>query len=926
MAVIERQTKISFPDLGIELTEGIASGTLLINELIASGNIEFGRAFSNRFEVSLFGIDDNVVGQKIVVSVEENGKESVVFTGYVDSVEQDKEGYYRKIVAYDILAQHLGKNVAEWWTNFWEDKETATLKELRESLLSTYNIPYTSATLTNDNIVITKDVELTSISFSDMLKTICELSGVFPNVNRNGGLEFIELNYMDAPLPNMGDFEEDKSTFEKDTDIKIESVVITNANNEVVATIGEGETYVISQNFLVFNKDENTLMQICESIFEMAIMLNKYNPMDVRFVVSNFKQRLGYVIELQGFHSYILEQTFSGSLLVEQEVIAKGENVKPEVTQPVNLQYADLNGKYTNLRKDVDGLEIEVGEKVSKDDLEEEVSKVVVKPSVITVISNNIDLKGKVTFEDLADGVSEEINSEITDNIYLDGTTTINGGVVDTDTLIAKNVVVHDTNDNVIFDANGNSNYVHMGAFEITNETDSSASYNSFSATTKDGNVKFTPTLLRLDTGSNPSYKTGYKDILQIHNHEMSMSRWNSAWTDRYYQSRMSSEELVFLNQKDTGTAVRTIEMDGKTGSISAKDIKVNGDEVATTTTSQQYTYDMACLQDWLATHDVHDYFYISEGAGDIIRCNGRGFTTTSASGRILWGAYQTSTLSTWLYWTKDNAKRDTTFTNKTEYSNVMVSGDQELYDRTLTIWRMQSGWTSSQTTVITDSNGVVHNLKYKEKDNIKKMIIHLVLVEGKSLDEIQAMASSLYPKMVSVDALLNRVEYVTLGGVNISANTNYEIFVTGCAKKDKITKKIDATLFVVTMRNSASVSVSEVEFPMSKLASALGVNSLTPNRNFDIYPLYIPTSRIGQMFEVSGQNEYTNGYNTYSGSILGLSAFAVNGNRRLYRYYGDNYKYQNITTQNVGTYSTIGNITLHGARWLYVLSGISYT
>ena len=70
MAILDRITHISFPDMENEalhdLTTGIASGSMSLDELLVQGNISLGECNANKLEVQIFGLDD-VSNKKIKV-------------------------------------------------------------------------------------------------------------------------------------------------------------------------------------------------------------------------------------------------------------------------------------------------------------------------------------------------------------------------------------------------------------------------------------------------------------------------------------------------------------------------------------------------------------------------------------------------------------------------------------------------------------------------------------------------------------------------------------------------------------------------------------------------------------------------------------------------------------------------------------------
>lgn len=85
-------------------------------------------------------------------------------------------------------------------------------------------------------------------------------------------------------------------------------------------------------------------------------------------------------------------------------------------------------------------------------------SNMVLTDSMLKAISNNIDLTGKVNFNSFAPDTVDNILAGVVkeEDIYVKGKTVINGGRIDTSTLIAKNIIVKETDAedaNILFSA-----------------------------------------------------------------------------------------------------------------------------------------------------------------------------------------------------------------------------------------------------------------------------------------------------------------------------------------------------------------------------------------------------------------------------------------------------------------------------------------
>lgn len=360
-----RQTQIEFPnnpEYGV-ITTGIASGSLLIDRLLVENNIEFGRALSNRFEVDLYNVAD-ISGEKIVVSqIIDDTTVKKLFTGYVESAKLDNSGYNRNIVAYDIIKLKGKDNVADWWDLFWSDRETATLRELRLNLCEYEGIECSQDTLLNDDFEVTKDIDISSISFGDMLYYICQLSMVIPDVDENGILQFITLSTdFDSAYDIAGKYEGENSYFEDYLVNKIDRLQITDMAGNVVTIKGTGNNaYTFDKNFLLFNRTVEQLNTLATSLFN-AIKDIEYTPAQIKMIVSDLDIPIGSLVQTDKGYTYVLQNTLSGILLVEQDLISYGDENRDEVTTDFDPTYEILNGRFSKFEKDLDGVRIDVGQ------------------------------------------------------------------------------------------------------------------------------------------------------------------------------------------------------------------------------------------------------------------------------------------------------------------------------------------------------------------------------------------------------------------------------------------------------------------------------------------------------------------------------------------------------------------------------------
>ena len=363
MAILDRITHISFPDMENEalhdLTTGIASGSMSLDELLVQGNISLGECNANKLEVQIFGLDD-VSNKKIKVWQTDLDGENLknIFEGYVDSCKLDNLGYYRDIVAYDAIYYKGRLNVANWWTAFWlpDQQETSTLKEIRESICDYLELTYDKdVTYFNDDFVVTQTVTISNLSFANMLKMICELQCTFPNITRDGHIEFLTLPTIEEAIDISGLYEHESSTFETYTTELIDAVIIYGSGEEGVSSLDEdakpNNAYTISGNIFTYDLEKDALKELAVNIFNKISYIS-YQPADITMIQSNIDLHLGDLVKTDKGYSYVFANNLSGSLLVEQEIVAEGDQFLSEVDEQYNADIQALRKKTEDLTGD----------------------------------------------------------------------------------------------------------------------------------------------------------------------------------------------------------------------------------------------------------------------------------------------------------------------------------------------------------------------------------------------------------------------------------------------------------------------------------------------------------------------------------------------------------------------------------------------
>lgn len=132
----------------------------------------------------------------------------------------------------------------------------------------------------------------------------------------------------------------------------------------------------------------------------------------------------------------------------------------------------------------------------------------------------------------------------------------------------------------------------------------------------------------------------------------------------------------------------------------------------------------------------------------------------------------------------------------------------------------------------------------------------------------------------------------------------------------------------MTTMVNSADADISLEVFPKSNFATALGMSSITWDSayQFQIIPITIPSWYSGSLTEDTNADKYLDGWgNPITSCMIGTGGYVMDKYGKLARFYGFDYKYQNVSQSNYGALGNCGGIIIHGVRWLVMVNGLDY-
>ncbi len=362
---------------------GISAGTMKLNELIGDSELVIGAYTSNKFEVQIYGLSNDVGGYDIVVYNEPPGGEiEYIFTGKIDSSKADKYNGYRTIVAYDAMYWVRDLDMSEYWQQFWSMNRQVNLRRLRESMCAYVGLRVTDTQTycTNDEYVfhasndipaadvpdntfvtIQSEPVITSnsttsnpqyvlvqpssyptpsphpdhdigivapatapLTFGELLRMICEMQMCCPNMTRDGKIEFKRIQINRSVLFHTVEYETNNAEFQDfETDL-LTGYIVYDASNNLIQTVSSAENPVtlVGNIFLLAmspNQRSTLLLEACGDFTGM-----QYTPAKIPLIVSDLSIKPGDTVRTvrNNTTSYgiVLSQTFTGPQLVNQTV------------------------------------------------------------------------------------------------------------------------------------------------------------------------------------------------------------------------------------------------------------------------------------------------------------------------------------------------------------------------------------------------------------------------------------------------------------------------------------------------------------------------------------------------------------------------------------------------------------------------------
>lgn len=297
-------------DFSIEDDQIVTDSLAITESLCSDEDLSFGSCEASQFEITVTGLTQSISGREFMATESFGGYNMVLGLFKVESTPKQEDKNTRKIIAYDRM-QRFDVDVSGWYNAL---SFPMTLKAFRKSLCSFVGVREENAVLVNDEMQIEKTINPTALKGREVLQQICQINGVFGNINKNGELRYIALPEKEDISARITIYQNAES--EEYTVPDIDTVQIRQEEGDIGGTsTGDGQNvYIIEGNMLVYGKTTSEMIGIANNIKNVVNGL-EYQPATISTNGSPWIE-IGDRISLETtdgiVNTLVMKRTFTG--------------------------------------------------------------------------------------------------------------------------------------------------------------------------------------------------------------------------------------------------------------------------------------------------------------------------------------------------------------------------------------------------------------------------------------------------------------------------------------------------------------------------------------------------------------------------------------------------------------------------------------
>ena len=341
-----KNLSLYFPDLDLTIGhEDIVAESMSLHESIfETESIEFVGCNSSQFKIQVRNLHEDIKGQYIVVSITTDATTDSpipLFIGIVDGVDMSAKRNYKTITAYDELYSKGQIDVANWYKSL---SFPISIGNFRDSLFNYIGLTQVVTALPNDSITIEKQYSPNELQAISVIKSLCQINGVFGIINRDGNFEYVTALPSDTtPTETMDAYRD--ITFQEYVVKPVELLVIRDSSDDEGVSYGIGTNrYVIQGNFFAHGLNNETLLDMAENIYPNIDGFS-YAPFDassdgmpwvecgkdiIKYKIVDFENSTSGSIAYKYKNFYVLNRILTGIQVLTDEYNAQGDEYQHE--------------------------------------------------------------------------------------------------------------------------------------------------------------------------------------------------------------------------------------------------------------------------------------------------------------------------------------------------------------------------------------------------------------------------------------------------------------------------------------------------------------------------------------------------------------------------------------------------------------------
>lgn len=390
-------------DFSIEDDQIVTDSLAITESLCSDEDLSFGSCEASQFEITVTGLTQSISGREFMATESFGGYNMILGLFKVESTPKQEDKNTRKIIAYDRM-QRFDVDVSGWYNAL---SFPMTLKAFRKSLCSFVGVREENAVLVNDEMQVEKTINPTALKGREVLQQICQINGVFGNINKNGELRYIALPEKEDISARITIYQNAES--EEYTVPNIDTVQIRQEEGDIGGTsTGDGQNvYIIEGNMLVYGKTTSEMIGIANNIKNVVNGL-EYQPATISTNGSPWIE-IGDRISLETtdgiVNTLVMKRTFTG---IQGAMDSYESTGSQELSRPFSIEseLIQIKGLSAILKRSVEEISneltnLEEGTNSKFTQMANQISLEVTRAtgqeaelrSAINVVSDKIDLK-----------------------------------------------------------------------------------------------------------------------------------------------------------------------------------------------------------------------------------------------------------------------------------------------------------------------------------------------------------------------------------------------------------------------------------------------------------------------------------------------------------------------------------------------------